>query len=130
MDLLVSLVIAIDGWQRRKRGIWEFSDDPHCILRLRLATARNHVRLDDGTVLEAGDPVGELHLWNEQMPQIPGTGRDVAWARGFYRSLTHSLRLLAQSAITNPAVKRMPAFYGTLTLAYTPASIAMWYYRS
>jgi hypothetical protein len=124
-DLLDRLVIAIDRWQRRRLSIWEFSDDPECILRLGVATARIGAELADGTVVHPGDTVGIIHFWNARMPQIPPSGPDLAWARAFKHLLVHSLRLLACYLVENPTVAQFDAIGGELPFIYTRASIRM-----
>jgi hypothetical protein len=124
-DLLNRLVIAIDRWQRRQRGIWEFSNDPECILRLETATARMGAELTDGTVIRPGNTVGVIHFWNARMPQIPPGGPDLAWARRFKRLLIHSFRLLARYLVENPTATECDAIGGELPLVYTPASTRM-----
>lgn len=122
-DLLSRLVVAIDRRQRQKLGIWEFSDDPECILRLGLATATMGVELVDGTVVRPGDTIGHIHLWNERLPHIPLGGPDLAWAREMKQLFVHSFRLLACYMVENPAaLMNVRAFGGELPLVYTPAS--------
>jgi len=125
MDLLDRLVAAIDRRQRKVLRIREFSDDPGCIFRLGFAIARERIELADGTVVHPGDPLGVLHLWNEQMPRIPPSGPDLAWAKELYRALVHSLRLLARYVAANPDLRDVPAFGGDLALVYTTATIRM-----
>jgi len=125
MDLLSRLVVAIDRRQRRRLGIWEFSDDPQCILRLGLAVGRTGVELADGTVVRPGEHVGVVHLWNERMPQMDPTGPDLAWAKAFNRRLVHSFRLLARYVATASALEHIHAFGGELCLAYSPGVIRL-----
>jgi hypothetical protein len=128
MDLLSRLVVAIDRRQRRRLGIWEFSDDPACILRLGLTVARARVELADGTVVRPGEHVGVVHLWNERMPQMGPTGPDLAWARAFNQGLVHSFRLLARYVASAPAledIEDIQAFGGQLCLAYSPGVIRL-----
>jgi hypothetical protein len=125
MDLLDRLVVALDRWQRRRLGIWEFSDDPACVFRLGLTRSPFDARLADGTVVHQGDIVAVIHLSNERMPLIPPGGPDLAWARGLSRSLIHSLRLLAHYVATSPALDAIQAFGGWATFAFTPGTIRM-----
>lgn len=121
-DLLSWLVIAVDRRQRKRLGIWEFSDDPGCILRLGIARASIDARLADGTRVQPGDTVGVIHLWNDHMPQIPAGGADLAWAREFKRRLVHSFQLLARHVEDNPDLAEIQALGGQLPLVYTPAT--------
>jgi len=121
-DLLSRLVIAIDRQQRQRLGIWEFSQDPDCILRMGLTTTHANVELADGTVVHPGDVVGVIHLWNERLPQIPPGGPDLAWAREFKRLLAYSFHLLAIHMSENPALAGIHALGGDLSLIFTPAT--------
>jgi hypothetical protein len=116
MDLLDRLVIAFDRRQRRRLGIWEFSDDPRCVFRIALTTARVGVKLADGTVVRAGDRTGAFHLWNEQVPRIPSTGPDLTWARTASQALDHSFRLMARHVAANAVFEEVQALGGTFTV--------------
>jgi hypothetical protein len=125
MDLLDRFVVALDRWQRRRLGIWEFSDDPACVFRLGLARSHLDARLADGTVVRRGEIVGVIHVWNEHMPQIPPEGPDLTWARSFGRSLIHTQRLLVRYVAASQAFDTIQAFGGEATFVYTPGSIRM-----
>lgn len=116
---------AIDRRQRRALGIREFSADPRCILRLGLTTASARVELGDGTVVQPGDAVGVIHLWNERMPPIPQGGPNLAWARELKQSLLHSFRLLAHHVVREPSLGHLDALGGQLPLVYTTGSIRL-----
>lgn len=120
MDLLDKLVMAIDRRQRRRLGIREFTDDPDCIMRLALTTARTGAELADGWVIRPGDRVGVLHMWNEHIPRMPPIGPDLAWARAGFHLPVHSLRLLARYVVETPSLKDITAFGGSPTFVYTP----------
>jgi hypothetical protein len=121
-DLLSKLVMAIDRWQRRRLGIWAFTDDPECIVRVGRGTTHRRVDLADGTVVRPGETVGIIHLWNERMPQIPPTGSALRWALEFRRLLVHSLHLLAQYVAESPKLEGIEAFGGDLPFVFTPAT--------
>lgn len=74
------LVRQLDRLLRGLLGIREFSDDPQCVFRISLARSQQDFTLPDGTPVRRGDPVGELHLWNEHLPQIAAEGFDLNWA--------------------------------------------------
>ena len=57
-DILDKLVVAFDRRQRRKLNIWEFTDDPQCILRVALVRSRWEQQLADGSFLRRG-----VYLW-------------------------------------------------------------------
>lgn len=122
-DLLSQLVVAFDRWQRRRLGIWSFSDDPECIVRLGVGTAHERVELSDGTVVTPGETIGLIHLWNERIPRIPAEGPSLAWARQFKHLLVHSLALLAHHLAENPDLDHIRAFGGKLPLVYSTATV-------
>ncbi|HZS81359.1 MAG TPA: hypothetical protein VFA50_00695 [Stellaceae bacterium] len=80
---------------RRALHIYEFTADRECIFRLGLTVAEDEVTLGDGTEIVPGDPILELHLWNEQLPAIPREGPRIAWGLVMRDRALHSLRLLA-----------------------------------
>jgi hypothetical protein len=47
-------------------GIFEYSDDPQCVLRTGLTASPAAVTLRDGTSIARGEAVGELHLWSQR----------------------------------------------------------------
>jgi YkoP domain len=108
-DGLIALVVdLLDRGLRRHYCIREFSDDANCLLRIAWTTAAEPVRLRDGTLVQVGDTVGEIHLWNEHLPRFRSDGPSLGWARQMHRQMTHSLDLLAshleQSATRRPVV--------------------------
>lgn len=120
-DLLSRLVIAVDRYMRRRLHIWEFSDDPDCILRVGLARSRWEITLNDGTVIRRGEPLGMIHAWNERVPPIPPAGADMAWARELRRRLIRSLQLLAQATREDPRLQTIRGFGGSGVLHFSPA---------
>lgn len=84
----------LDRHLRRRRGIFEFTGDPACVLRLALAR-------------DAGERIGELHLWNEQMP---------ASALALDRRLHRSLVLLARFVADRPELADLRRFVADLFL--------------
>lgn len=93
-------------------GIWRFSEDPGCILRVGQGRARAPMRLSDGTEVQAGEAVGELHLWNERLPKMPPEGPDLAWATRTWQLWKRSLEVLAQSLEGEPRLQEARAFRG------------------
>ena len=114
--------MAIDRRQRQRLGIWEFSQDPDCIFRLRIASAHIGAELADGTVVRPGDTIGEIHAWNERVPHIPPDGPGLTWAKSFRRVFVHSFRLMARHIVENATLADIQAFGGELPFVYTPAS--------
>ncbi|MGH8217121.1 MAG: YkoP family protein [Steroidobacteraceae bacterium] len=92
----VDWVLKLDGWLRRRQGIYEFTTLRRCLLRAEIGRSDRALTLSDGTRLEAGDPVLILHLWNEHIPPMGPAGPTVAWARQISRAAHISLRELAR----------------------------------
>jgi hypothetical protein len=123
MDLLDRLVAAFDRRQRRVLGIWEFTADPGCVVRLGLTRALLDADLADGTRVRRGDTVGVIHLWNERMPRIPAGGATLRWAVSLDRALRYSLSLLAAYLQQEPRMQDVQAFGGEFGFVFTPAAI-------
>lgn len=115
-----ALVGRFDIVLRRCNGVYEFTTDPRCVLRVSLDRARSAVELADGTRVEAGQPVGVLHFWNEHMPRFPQGGPDLHWAKTIRLRLKVSLASLAEHVACDPswqdvqAVRGGSAFTGAL----------------
>lgn len=105
-------VRGLDALVRRASGIRAFTDDPQCLLRVAFRHSPYHRVLNDGTEIHKGDPVLELHFWNERLPRMGPQGPDMAWALRFMVQLRHSLRLLARYVATDPRARQIVAVYG------------------
>jgi hypothetical protein len=88
------------GWAdailRSCYGVYEFTDDPACVLRVGLSQARAPVALSDGTHIELGELVGTMHFWNEHMPRYSERGPDLGWACAVRGRVTYSLRAFSE----------------------------------
>lgn len=115
-DRVGALIRGIDRRLQRVLGIRAFCPDPRCVLRIAFRVAAREVRLADGTRIHAGDRIGELHLWNEQLPLIPAQGPELRWAFAIRRSFAHSLALLAAEAATDPELSELKAFRTRIAL--------------
>jgi hypothetical protein len=116
-EFWLTLVGSLDALLRSLYGIREFTDDPHCVLRIGISPARMPVAMSDGTRIGEGQPIGELHLWNEHIPRYSEHGPDLGWAADMRRRILHSLRLLAQHAEHHPAWQQLAAFRADATLS-------------
>jgi hypothetical protein len=106
------LLHRFDRMLRRRQGIFEFTDDPHCVFRLALVPAGRALTLSDGAAIGPGDRVAEIHYWNEHMPQIPDAGHDAAWASQFHRRVAYSLGLIAELLARDPRFADVAALFG------------------
>ena len=93
--LVEHAVFGLDRWLRRRQGVYEFTDSPVCLFRINRGEAEHTFTLGDGSRIRRGDPILNLHLWNEQMPPMPADGPTLAWARQAHRAVDISLWELA-----------------------------------
>jgi hypothetical protein len=112
------LVLFIDRLLRRRLGVYEFSDDPDCLLRLQIAKAPHTLRLP-GAVVEKGEPVLGLHLWNDHMRPIPVSGPDLTWGLWLRRNFERSLHLAGREMRRDPRLHGLQAV-GATTGALVP----------
>jgi hypothetical protein len=98
----------LDALQRRLGRVYEFTADPTCLLRLQLTQAPHDLVLRD-RVVPAGVPVLALHLWNQQVPSIPGEGADMAWALHTTRAFVRSLRAVGAEMLRNSGLEHVRA---------------------
>jgi len=112
------LIRGIEARLRRGRGIVEFDDSPECLLRIAAGHADRAAILADGTRLQSGDAIVEIHLWNDHIAPIPARGPEFRWAVRTRRQFERSLRLLADHLDATPefddavALVMKPAFAG------------------
>jgi hypothetical protein len=92
--ILRGQIRRLDDLIREKSGVFEFSYDPDCLLRLQVARLPRDLQLPDLSA-QAGEPVLLLHVWNERLPTFSPGGPDLAWARRFLRLVRHSFGLVA-----------------------------------
>lgn len=109
-------VLWVDAVLKRRLGIQAFTRNPDCLLRLSMTRSGADVTLSDGTRIVRDESVGEIHFWNERLPQTPPSGPDLAWALAFQRLLRHSLVDLAAFVETDPRFRGVRAFRGTIFL--------------
>jgi hypothetical protein len=106
------LIRCFDARVRRAVGVFEFTQDPACILRLQQTNLHRGLILPDVSIAK-GTPVLKFHLWNERVPPLPPSGADLAWARHVSRSLIRSFRMLHMYLTTELAEAGLQAIGGT-----------------
>lgn len=111
-EIWSSLVGSLDAMLRAYHGVYEFTDDPDCLLRIGMSLAHEPVTLGDGTSIEVGDAIGSLHFWNEHLPRFSGTGPELRWAAEMRRRVLRSLTALAAYVEEDPNWRNVDAFRG------------------
>jgi hypothetical protein len=102
---LARAIFALDTRLRRRLAVVEYTAHPSCVFRLGIARSRRALTLYDGTRLQVGDRVIELHFWNEHVPPIPPNGTTIRWAREAQRAMAISLRQLALYLSSQPELR-------------------------
>jgi hypothetical protein len=116
-DLWAGSVGLVDALIRTCYGIYEFTDDPGCVLRIGVGQARSDVILSDGTKVESGEPVGTLHFWNEHLPRYPPEGPNLRWACAMRDQMHRSLCSLAEYVESEPTWREIRALRGEAALS-------------
>ncbi len=121
-------VRVIDLALQRHYRLFLFSDDPACILRVAPTVSAHDVMLHDGTRVAHGEPILEMHLWNERLPALPHGGATLAWGVDFARRTRYSLQLLAYYLAREPRfiqIRALHAELGVLELGQFPEMCAL-----
>lgn len=101
-ELWTGSVAWADAILRSYYGIYEFTDDPDCVLRVGFGRARAPVSLSDGTDVRFGELVGTLHFWNEHLPRYSTRGPDLGWACAVRDRLRYSLHAFCEYVEVDP----------------------------
>lgn len=109
-------ILRLDAWLRRKLDFIEYSSSPTCMIRVVVTAADGEVRLSDGTVVKPGQPIIDLHFWNERVPQTDAC-HGLGWGRRFGRQLTRSISELAQVIDEHPRLRDAVAIRGRLAFS-------------
>ena len=107
---------ALDRFLRHVLSIYEFSDEPSCVLRYSRAHSKSVLTLPDGESLQLGDPILDLHFWNERFgmhshPKSP--------QKALRSVLRRSLALLAEQLRSNEQFRDIKAVHATLARTST-----------
>jgi hypothetical protein len=86
-------VKVLDRILRHLLGIQEFSRDPGCILRYSRTRSKTAVTLPRGEFVRPGDPILELHFWNDRLSKDRNQKSSPLSLRS---ALRRSLALLAE----------------------------------
>lgn len=110
-QLAQRIVLGFDTIQRHRHRVFEFDDDPDCILRISHVKSPVDRVLADGTTVRKGDPLIEIHYWNERIPAMRADGIDMTWGMRFHRCVLHSHVLLANYLHARPDCRDVVALY-------------------
>jgi hypothetical protein len=117
-NLLEYAIFGLDRWLRQRQGVYEFTSNPICMLRVNRATAEDELTLSDGTQVHCGDPILNLHLWNEQLARMKG-GPTLSWATRVCRALDGSLCDLALCIAHRPEFSDIAALRADICIGTT-----------
>ncbi len=112
------VIYRFDEFLSRRYGIYEFSDDKDCILRIQQTHAHHPLNIK-GCIIQAGSLVIEIHLINDRIPKIPMDETGMAWAAHTRRLFFYSLRLAARYIQANAELAQAQAL-GGVTSVFTP----------
>ena len=100
--LLRALIRRFDAYLCRVYGVYEFTRDPECILRISKTTAAHAFNTHGITIIPAGEPVLEIHLWNEHMTPLCANESSMVWAGRTLRQFKYSLQLVVRQIGSDP----------------------------
>src|ERR1700691_5318544 len=89
-SMVYRAVLRLDVALRANLGIFEFSNDPDCLLRIAITQSKLGAVLSDGTNVREGDSVVELPFWNEHVAALVASQHSLARAKSICRLLHHS----------------------------------------
>ena len=101
---LRNAIVFLDRVLRRALGIYEFSTNPGCLLRIAVGRVRNGTTLPDGACLHPSDTLIDLHFWNEHFEPLLAGKAHCSRARLICRHLELSMSLLAAYLIEHPEI--------------------------
>jgi hypothetical protein len=98
-------------------GIKEFSKRSDCILRVSVESSPLKITLQDATVIECGDPILELHFWNEHLIHCLSSYELFGWGFCLQRRIRLSLMLLADRVPVDDDLADFEAVHASLTIS-------------
>jgi len=118
-------VRGVDSLLRLHQRIQEFTEDEECIFRVSRERASRAVMLSDGTEIAEGEPVLQLHFWNEHLPAMPSVGPSPAWAIRLTRRMRASLEAVAAYLEREPELGEVQALHGTAPFSSRIGAVQM-----
>jgi len=108
-------VRLIEWMLRKSEGVYEFTDDPECIVRIQLTQMPHDITIGN-VKISKGDPVLGIHAWNDRMPKLPKAGEALDWALRFRRQAIYSFELVAKEMKNDSKYSEVRALGGDSTL--------------
>jgi len=117
-SLLRRVIFSFDAFLCHVYGVYTFSEEADCILRLRLSNSEKSVDLPGGKV-NPGDDLLEIHLWNEHIPPLLASESSMVWGSRTLRLFIQGLRQVAQQLNHDPGMARIRAIHGEMIFLST-----------
>ncbi len=111
------LILRLDAVMRRRLRVYEFAEGEDNLLRLSRQRSHHAFTLADGTRVRVGDPIGELHLWNEHLARLQARDKGVSWALKASHRAMASFRTLARYVEREPGWREVQAFRADVAVA-------------
>jgi hypothetical protein len=115
-SLIQRFVFWLDERLRRGQQVFEYSDRPDCVFRIQRSRSRSSYVLSDGVAVHEGDPIIELHLWNEHLPKMPAARASIGWGSRLAHGFRSSLRELCAWLDARPDYDDAAAVYANMGL--------------
>jgi hypothetical protein len=110
-------VRSLDFILRFCLGIREFSRRSDCILRASIGHCDSAVLIGGETLVAKGDPIIELHFWNEHLALCEGPNGLFGWSLCIERRVRLSLMLLADQIAEDDGMAKHDAIRASLTFS-------------
>ncbi len=113
---LQKFVLGLDDRLRLANQTFEYSQRPDCVFRIQRSRSRTRYRLSDGVEVHEGDPVIELHFWNEHLPKLDAKGGSIGWGSRLNNGYRTSLRELSAYLDARPEFDDFNVISGQMAL--------------
>jgi hypothetical protein len=118
------LIKTTDALLRRIGGITEFETEVKGLLRIELSHATRTLTLPDGTRVQRGVPIMDLHFWNEHLPPFLSEVDNFDWASRVEQQIQTSLHRLVLFIHARQEPDKVQALRVTLSIAkHGPPSV-------